>query len=294
MSGLILGGIQVEVEGVRILNASDDPRAKHSPEDYAKRTQVVTQLGIHTTQGKWPQAILPGRGPEGRAFDVAKYWDDDPLRSAAPIVIDGHVALCLGDLLTTAAHHATKSNPRSIGFEICQSPNGAVYLESLRMMLLIARKLCELSFDDRFAHALAVPYQIVGDAYVPGKIVERLKHGGEDWAGIFGHRDQAWMFPEWLDAAKRAKYPHGYAGRGRGDPGDEPYRLLIEDGCEPFKLGAREDLVAWMRRQAKLNTWGAKLVVDGIFGRKTRDAMKRFGFAHGREIDAAVEDPRNA
>jgi len=33
--------------------------------------------------------------------------------------------------------------------------------------------------------------------------------------------------------------------------------------------------------------------VDGIAGPGTMIAMKKLGFKHGREIDAAVEDPRN-
>lgn len=292
MSGLVLAGIQVEVPGVRVLNGTDDARARLSTEDYKRRTGVVDKIVVHTTKGIFPQKILPGQGPFGRAFYVADFWKNDPLRSAAPIVIDGHLVLCLGDLLTQAAHHATTANPRSIGIELYQEASGAIYEGTLLNAVRVVRAICGLSFDERFAHSLAVPYQLAADAYVPGKIIERLKAGGDDFAGIFGHRDQAWMFPEHLTPAKRLEYPRGYAGRGRGDPGDEIGARLISDGCEPFKLGAREDLVAWMRRQARLNTWGAKLVADGICGRATIAAMKRFGFAHGREIDTAVEDPR--
>lgn len=293
MSGLVVAGVQVDVPGVRVLNVTDDARAKLSPEDYKKRaSRVVKKIVVHTTKGISPTKVFPGRGPEGRAFIVSNHWKGDPLRSAAQLVADGHLVLCLADLATICAHHATTANDDSIGLEMYQESNGGIYEGTLDNAVRIIRALCGLSFDDRFAHTIAIPYQIAGDRYVAGKIIERLKFGGDDFSGIFGHRDQAWMFPEYLDAVKRAKYPHGYAGRGAGDPGDDIGQRLIADGCEPFKLASREDLTAWMHRQRRLNMWGAKLAVDGLPGPATFAAMKKLRFAHGREIDAAVEDPR--
>lgn len=294
MSGLLVDGRDIRVPGLDIVNHNDAPECKLDPGDRARRKSPwIRQLVIHTTQGKWPQPIRIERGPGGTAARTAEFWHRDPVHSGAHLIVDNDGTIwCLADLSADAAHHATTCNDWSIGIEMRQEPDGSIHEIVLDTTVRLARAICDLSFDDRTAGLFAIPWQVVGDTYRTGEIVERLRHGGPDWAGILGHRDQAWMFPEWLPAVARARHPHGYSARGRGDPGDEIYHRLITAGCEPFRLDAREDLAAWMHRQARLKSWGQPVLIDGRCGAGTIAAMRRIGMRHGREIDAAVEDPR--
>lgn len=275
--GLLIGGLYFDVPGVEVVSPGPGAPSwlKLSPGDCRpRRTPWVRQIIVHTTKGKHPQRVIPGRGAGDRDRAVADFWRNDPMHSAAHIVIDndGSVA-CLADLAFVTCYHATTSNDYSVGIEVYQEASGGIYEAALDALVKLVPVICEV---------LEIPFQIVGDRYVSGRILERMKHGGADCVGIFGHRDQAWDF-EKLRAA-----------RGRGDPGDEVYVRLIAAGAEPLCFAARGDIGAWKHRQVKLNMWGAQLVVDGICGPATIRAMRRFGFANGRELDAAVEAPVEA
>lgn len=263
---LIVEGVDVDVPGVEVYSWRNLAWARLDPRDYReRRSPWVRQIIVHTTKGKWPQHIKPGKGPRGAARIVADFWRGDPTHSAAHIVVDrdGSVA-CLADLADHTAYHATVSNEWSVGIEMYQESDGGIYEAVLESTVAICRAICG---------AIGIPFQIAGDTYRNAPI-DRMVDGGRDCVGIFGHRDNT-------------------TNRGRGDPGDDLYRLLIANGAEPFNFAAHEDLFAWMRRQQRLNSWGAKLQADGVCGPATMIAMQELGFAHGREIDAAVEDPRN-
>lgn len=272
--GLLVSGLYIDVPGVNVVapGPGSPPWVKLDAGDFRRRrTPWVRQVIVHTTKGKWPQHVKPGRGPDGREKAVADFWRGDPLHSAAHIVIgsDGDVA-CLADLALICAWHATTSSDHSVGIEVYQEADGGIYEAALESLVKIVPVICDV---------LSIPFQIAGDRYVPGRILERMKNGGADCVGIFGHRDQAWDFEK------------NAAARGRGDPGDEIYHRLIDAGAEPFCYAARGDLGAWKNRQLKLNLMGERLVVDGVCGPGTYQAMRRRGFANGREIDKLVELP---
>lgn len=187
----------------------------------------------------------------------------DPAYSGAHIVIgsDGEVA-CLCDVVFDEAYHATVSNRYSIGIEVYQEAGGVIYEAALHAMVAVCRVLSD---------ACGIPFQHPGRTY-PGKPLARMLDGGKDCYGFFGHRDNT-------------------DRRGRGDPGDSVFAELRLSGSEPLDYDARQDIEVGKRRQAKLNAWGASLVVDGLFGSSSMAAMRGFGFAHGREIDVAVEVP---
>jgi hypothetical protein len=280
--GLLVAGLVVPVPGFTVYNPLDTPWCRLDSRDYRPRlSKWIRQLMVHSTLGKWPQAVrtMPARDGHGEgAKATADYWRGSPEKSAAPIVVDfdGDVA-CLADVVLTAAHHATLSNDWSVGIEMKQMPDGSIYDATLRSTVAVCIALCE---------ALSIPFQITADTYTPGSIISRMLHGGRDCVGIFGHRDQAWKFPEQLDAAKLKQYPNGHAARGRGDPGDEIYKRLLGAGAEPFRYELGEDLATWKRRQRKLNTLGEQLVVDGVAGPGTIAAMRRRGFVNGQTIGA--------
>jgi hypothetical protein len=284
VSGLLVAGLVVPVPGVTVYNPLDTPWCRLAPSDYrARQTSWIRQFMLHSTLGKWPQAVrlTPARDTAGDgARATADYWRGSPEKSAAPIVVDydGDVA-CLCDVVKFAPFQATTSNDYSIGIEMKQMPDGSIYDATLCSTVAVVLALSE---------ALGIPFQIAADAYVPGRIIGRMLHGGSDCVGIFGHRNQAWKFPEQIDdPAKRRQYPTGYAARGRGDPGDEIYRRFAAAGAEQFRFELGEDLATWKRRQRKLNAKGEQLEVDGLAGPGTMAALRRHGFATGRELDAA-------
>lgn len=278
MSGLLVAGRIVPVPGLTIVNPRDASFARLSSGDYMLRQGRANKCIWHTTKGIWPQRVLPGKGPAGMPKRVADFFFNDPLHSASQFVLglDG-VLLQLGDAALIAAYHATTSNETSVGVEVCQLGDGSIYQAQLDSIRILAPALAEV-LD--FAH------QVCSDDYVEGHIIERLKDGGRDCVGHFGHRDQSWKFPWQMTPEQRVRYPDGYAGRGRGDPGDFVMQAVRDSDAEPLHFGRREDLAVWARRQRKLNELGATLRVDGIAGASTMAAMRRFGFVNGRAIPA--------
>lgn len=277
--GILFRGQVVPVPGLVAWTPKTAPWAKLSARDYRQReTSWIRQLIVHTTKGLWPHKIKPGRGPTGRAQTVAHYWQQDPAQSAAQIVIgsDGEIA-CLCDVALIESFHATKSNPWSIGIEIYQEADGSVFEAALKSATVLIPLLCNLC---------EFPLQIPSRKYNK-TIIERMKFGGPDCVGVFGHRDQAWKFPEWIkDPATRAEYPDGYADRGRGDPGDEIFtRLLEQCGADAWDYDKREDLDRCMLVQQYLNeTYKAGLSEDGKLGPATFRAMRQRGFTKMSQV----------
>lgn len=285
--GLVIAGLVVPVEGMRIDNFIDTPSLKLGPRDCHPRrgTKWVRQFVFHTTKGDDPQTFVDGVGPPLAAEHVVKFWQEDPEYSGAHLVGDGDSALCCADLLHDACNHATTCNEWSVGFELYQEAGGVIRKATIAGGVRIAAAACE---------ALNIPAQVVSDTYVPGAIIERLKDGGPDFVGVYGHRDQAWKFDYQLTPAQRAKYPHGYASRGRGDPGDHVYDELARAGFERVNCARGEDRALWSRRQGALTRLGEVGLrrldgtFDGIAGPSTMTALHRRGFRSGRDLDIAI------
>lgn len=279
--GLLIAGLVVPVQGVTIHNPLDTKWCRLNPRDYKQRsTKWVRSIMQHTTKGIDPQHLVLGEGPPGKDELVAKFWQNDPTQSAAHIIVDNDgTAACLADLATIQAYHATTINDWSVGIETYQNPGGVLYEAAIATTVRITQAICE---------HMGIPFQMHGAPYRPGRIVERLKHGGADCVGVFGHRDQAWKFPNQLGATERVIYPDGYANRGRGDPGDLIMLAIRKAGAEPFDFEKREDLSVWMRRQQHLVNIGERLTVDGVAGPGTMAALRRRGLKNGRAVDAAL------
>jgi len=281
---MLVGGRRQEIPGLTGVGPGEHPSARLSVGDYAVRHSTWVRQGvIHTTKGIWPQKILSGSGPGGRDLQVADYFSRDSGHAGAHIVLDDDgTYACLADLLEAAVYHATTANDYSIGIEVVQRADGAIYEAQIRALGVMCRALSDgLLFPE-----LYIPWQR-HEGYVSGQIVRRLLHGGPDVCGWYGHRDQAWKFPHQLDSASRAKYPDGYANRGRGDPGDF---LLAGLGCEAMDYRRGEDLDRGRERQRKLNrqfaAMGVHLKEDGVMGPATLRTMRAFGLPDGRSIDA--------
>lgn len=277
MTGLLVNGAHEPVEGLRIVNREDEAWCRLDSRDYRARLprEWVRQVIVHTTKGDWPQHVLQGAGPGGMAKRTADYWsissEGKKTAGGAHIVIDddGTVA-CLADLQLDCAYHATTSNEWSIGIEMYQESDGALYQATLVSCTLLVTWL---------ARRFRIPMQHPSRVY-SGDAIDRMKlNGGPDMVGLFGHRDNAWDFV------------HHTSSRGRGDPGDEIYHLWEAAGSEPMDFQGDEDKRRWTTRQMTLNKGRSRdglkpISVDGLCGPQTYDEMIRQGFASGRTIDS--------
>ena len=264
MPGLVIGGAQVEVPGVRILNWFDNPILRMSPEDGAvRKNRWVRQVILHTTKGipggknNTPQSVRTGVGPDsGKDFDVAKYWSKSNKSSGAHIIIDSDgSASCIADLTLEKMYHAGNRtiNDQSIGIEIYQLQDGSIWESSLKSCVLICNMIADYLGIQKQYHA---PYK--GPVF-------RLSQGASDCVGFFGHRDLT-------------------NNRGQGDPGDFIFQMLSVQGYEEFDFSKTEDIDVWKARQSHI---GASS--DGIPGPKTVQLLRESGFLHGIYANGVIE-----
>lgn len=276
MSGLLINGTLFDVPGVaEVLSPGEKPWVRMESKDYRKRTGAIQMITIHTTQGIDPVKVVPGKGPDGRDKKTADYWSTNGEAGGTPLIVDtdGSIANLI-DLVKYEAFHATKVNPYSVGIEMVQMADGTVYQATLDSTLLLVLRLCDL---------LGIPFQTTSRIYRTNTIIERLRYGGaNDVVGVFGHRDNAWKFPEWLKPEARIKYPNGYADRGRGDPGDEIYAMMRRRGAMMFDFDARQDLAYWKAIQVRLNaSYNAGLTVSGVCDQTTVAVLRAQGLWNG-------------
>lgn len=103
---------------------------------------------------------------------------------------------------------------------------------------------------------------------IADKILAYNKGGGRVLAGLTRRRN-----------AERALFLTGVPDNHVDDPNRNPYT----EPTKNVKLNTRGNDAQWV--QYALNKKGAHLVVDGIFGTKSVDALKQFQFSHGLVAD---------
>jgi len=239
---------------VYIQNYTDDPALSRGKEDgRARRTRWVRMQINHTTKGipggsnRTPQTLRPGAGPDqGREFKVAKYWSGSEKQSGAHTIIDtdGSVGQT-ADLLTVAMYHAGAVNEYSVGHEIFQESDGGIWEATIESCVAMNLLICQMMGIQLQIHR---PYQ--------GPIT-RLRTGGKDCVGIFGHHDVT-------------------SNRGPGDPGEFIKDYLVGAGAEAFDFDAEEDKAVWAERQRELGVDD-----DGVPGPQTVAALREAGYRHG-------------
>lgn len=253
-SGLLIDGAIIPVPGVTVIGPHDAAWAHLSPGDGTPRTRRPQQIVLHKTLADDPERIVPGAGPTGRAERTAEYWTADPAHSGAHLVIGGDAVACLADLVRFEAYHANQANSRSIGIEHCEERGGTVCQAVLDNGIEVVRVI---------AATLGIQLQYPRPPYREGVPLARFVDGGSTLTGLFGHRDVT---------------DH----RGRWDPGDAIWTLLAARlGAEAFDFSAGEDRDVWARRQRDLNAADANLVVDGLPGPATTEALRATGYRAG-------------
>lgn len=228
---------------------ADEGRHPHlTPEDFALRPKgtLIRGVTLHTTQGLWPQVVVPGKGRSGGALANLSAWSHDHRCAGSHLLIDpdGEV-YCAADLADEQTWHATSVNRVTIGIEIVQRSDGALFGDQIAAAVVLVDWLTR-----RFRIQRQIPDAFRG-------VVPRLAEGGSEFVGIFGHRDQT-------------------TNRGRGDPGDAVFDALSAAGYERWNLLSRDDMQAWRERQTTLGVH-----VDGVPLAETCDAIEATGKPHG-------------
>lgn len=277
-SGVPIAGRLIQIPGLTIVPPASfggPARCRLNPEDYRMRPGTwVSKVTPHTTGGKTPQLVRPGKGTGGRALEIFDMWDGadrgggERIYSAAHSVVDFDGIIYVGgDLLWTMAYHAKSINPTSVGIEMCTYADGSIQEATLQSTALFIAALCHSGMPG--SGLLPIPFQQHAGPYrnEPLRRLELNKEGlpGNDVVGVIGHREQT-------------------SQRGWGDPGDEIYRRLAALGCEAVDYNNEDDIVRGKQRQAALNARGAKLTVDGICGPASIAAMIKAGFKRWRDV----------
>jgi hypothetical protein len=266
MPGVVINGAQVAVPGVSVQNWHDEPRfrlrigeSSGVNDGRPRTTRWVRSIILHTTRGipggtdLRAQKILPGLGPVGPlAENVARYWSTSGQAGGAHLICDfDGTWICLADLASETAYHATSINDVSIGIEICQGGDAELYDGQLDSVVTMVDFLTE-----RFCIQRQIPHGYHGP-------VPRLASGGANCVGVFGHRDQTDQ-------------------RGQGDPGDAVMEKLAKAGYERLDFRAGQDLSVWRERQRSISAGlSTPLADDGIAGPRTVARLEQLGYPHG-------------
>lgn len=209
-TGLIVDGVAAIVPGLVVVNFLDDPslRLKMGNDGRARRPgKHVRRVVLHTTRGvpggrdQRPQVIHPGLGPPGHAAeDNAHFWARDPHCAGAHLVVDydGSVVQT-ADVAREVSYHAGNVNGDTIGIEIVQGSDAGLYEGQLACVVALVEHLCK-----RFGLERTVQWPYRG--------------AGLPVAAVLGHRDVS-------------------DDRGKGDPGDRVYELLLAAGFSAIDRG---------------------------------------------------------
>ena len=259
MSGLMVNGKSVLVEGVSIVNTNDNPLCSLTAgKDYKNRTSWPTQWILHKTIADDPEHVIPGAGVSGGPAKTAQMWRDSigkilPYRNAGAHLITGEdgVVWNLADLVTADVFHATVSNIFSVGHETREAAGGGVQQAALDATVAVVLAGIEaLGIQGQFHR----PYK--------GHPFARMLNGGIDCIGVFGHRDNT-------------------EDRGEWDPGNILFSMLYAKGLEAFDFSVEQDKEVWANRQRDLIAKGYALVADGVPGPKTTAALRSEGYRGG-------------
>jgi hypothetical protein len=272
--GFIIAGKSEELPGIVCESWLQNRALRLTPEDRrVRRVPWLHSIGLHTTKGLPAkhgdplQKILPGRGPNTNAgVRLADMWEGDSRHAGAHLVVDfdGRVSQC-ADLVTEAAYHAGQMNEWSIGIEIAQRGDGALFAGQLEQVVLLV---------DVLTLRFGIQRQYVRRRYLNSASRRLLKDPG-GWVGVFGHRDVS-------------------NNRGAGDPGDAIYGLLGAADYEGYDpdMGKGQDVEVWEGRQRQLG-----LHPDGLPGPQTRQAIRMAGMGRGhglwvvRPVDSLASSP---
>ena len=243
----IINGTEVDIGLQTCVNYKTNPslRIKMGEDGHTKRRGKVKSIIVHTTNGLYPQVILPGKGPVGKsAENNVKYWTGNSGNAGAHLLIDYDATwIQTADLITETTYHACDINEYSIGIEIvartkkmAKGSVSEVYEEQLEKCADLCCFLLNLS---NLYPQTQFPYN--------KNAIPRLKKGN-DTVGVFCHFHQT-------------------TNRGPGDCGEEFFKRLYSRGFKKWDFSNTSDL----------EYWKSQGVADGIPGPTTCVALKNKG-----------------
>ncbi|HET9625139.1 MAG TPA: N-acetylmuramoyl-L-alanine amidase [Kofleriaceae bacterium] len=254
MSGLVVHGTIIPVDGVHIITSADAAWCR-VPTSKPRPTPWVRQYILHKTIADFPEDILAGAGPIDGDRQSIEGWAGGVDGAHLVTGYDGRTC-CLADLALTDIFHATASNPWSVGHEMKEKVRSGVYQATLDATVKVCLAACR---------ALGIQLQMPRLGSYTGHPIARMSDrgatpGGPDMVGIFGHRDNT-------------------ERRGHWDPGDAIFKLLAAHGVEQFDFAAGQDREVWRKRQIEIGIPADE--ADGIPGPGTVARLKAAGYVDG-------------
>lgn len=223
---LILGGIACEVPG-----CPDTKNPVSHPDlpwmtDGSPRQGPPVAIVLHTTSGRRGALVSAEPPPSERAERYAHYqagtardvsWDFTVDLDGTVVQHNDPSAPCGGHRQARYSWHAGSVNGWTLGIEVVQRPDMAVYEGQLRVMVA-----CVAFFCDHYAIPRRIPVDGAGKPWT-GPIFEVVstKRGGRQrrWSGVLGHCNVT--TPD---------------SRGPGDPGDHVRAALLASGFEGYDV----------------------------------------------------------
>lgn len=257
---IVLNGKKIATPGLETVSWLDDPKVPRAT-DLSPRTMWIRAIVMHTVHGKIGP-LLPGGKPSTRAEAYAKYQANTSRDVSWDYTIDTDGTIVVSnDPILKFTWHANAVNPFTIGIELIQDDNGALYesqiVTTVRFLDTLTRLLTD--YNHPIQRQIPITSSNTLSQAVRGtipRIVDPEK--AKSVVGIYGHRNQN-------------------SQKGAGDPNDYIFNYLLQASYKGFRLDQDEDLTFWKGIQAQY----PGLTVDGVPGRNTWKALLNAGYPHG-------------
>lgn len=248
---IVLNGQKIETPGIDTVSWLDDPKVPQAT-DKTPRVLWCRAIVMHTVHGKLG-VLKPGIKPSTRDILYAQYQANTSRDVSWDYTIDtdGSIAVS-NDPIKFFTWQATAVNPFTLGIEMVQDDDGALYEGQMEAAVKFLDLLTRLMAENNHPIQRQVP--ITPDGRPVKVTIPRIVNSedAKKVVGIYGHRNQT-------------------SNRGVGDPGDYIFDYLLRANYKGFNLNTGDDLKFWADIQSKLGF--APTDCDGVPGRKTAIAL---------------------